>query len=336
MGFITAVTAALTKRDISLEPRDPHTGEWITAGGVAREIAHAVAHAGDMTTTTDTKQDRLNLAGKIHLDPGEHLAGSGKVSSRDGSVRLAATAKDGRRLLRIGVGNAAFGTRAGGGPWTGGPDRYVEIAAQRGQLAAQREDLEDAWDNTDDEAEKADIQRRIDAIDEADGALPADEPAGYTTRLDAAGARELRDVLADVLTRATAEEDRVNGLWDEFETADARLDEMDAWPPGRVWSQAEKNEYQQVLARRQDLGEQLGADRVNDTSYTTFTEGSIPGDWGTLHYSSILDDPTVGTETKLFVVPPGADPDDITGNEEHYILDLDEVDELINQLDRLT
>ena len=335
MGFIAAVTAVLAKRDVSLEPRDPRTGEWITAGGVVRDIAHAVEHAGDMTTSTDTKQDRLKLAGKIHLDSGEHLAGSGKVSGRDGSVRLAATEKDGRRLLRIGVGNAAFGTRAGGGPWTGGPDRHVEIAAQRGRLDAQRADLEDAWDNTGDEAEKADIQRRIDAIDDADAALPADEPAGYTTRLDPAGARQLRDVLADVLTRATAEEDRVNKLWNEFEAADARLDEMDGWPDDRVWSQAEKDEFQRVLARRRDLGDQLGVDKPG-LGYATFAEGEIPGDWGTLHYESILDDPTIGTETKLWVVPPGADPDDITGNGEHYILDLDEVDELINQLDRLT
>jgi hypothetical protein len=67
--------------------------------------------------------DRLKLAGRIDLDPGERLLGSDKVTGVEGSAQLAWTGKGDVKSLRLGLGGREFGEPGDdAGPWNGGPD----------------------------------------------------------------------------------------------------------------------------------------------------------------------------------------------------------------------
>ena len=173
------------------QPRDPGGeggGEWITTGGVLRDV--------------------LKLAGKIRLDDGEELLGSNKISNDYGVVRLAATRRNGRTSLRIGVGDGAFGTREDeAGPWRGDPGSIAEENAKRRALAAEWNALQNG-----EGAMTSAEQARFAELDDMD--LNEIYSSGHTARLEADLASRLRAELADASARAKAAIPAHQAAWD--------------------------------------------------------------------------------------------------------------------------
>lgn len=318
-----------------LHPRDPH-GEFAHVPG--SKLLHEVEHAAGGGHPVDARRDKLKLAGKIHLDPGEHLIGSSKVASDDGSVRLAATDKDGHRLLRLGVGNWAFGRQnksEGTVAWTGGPDRFDEHQKARDKRGEQHEALEEKWDAAAPGPERDAIEQQMEALEEA-GSGGEVIGGGHTMRLDAAGVAQMRTALSDALPTKQAESDHINGLYDELDALDARLAYFHAKDArDERYTPDEKAEFAQVLARRKDLDRILGVSTKRGPTMEPSIEGEIPGEWGTLHYEAYVDEPSEGPRLNLAVVPHGQNMDDVLAEEGTFTLDSDQWQQLLKQLDAL-
>ncbi len=151
-------------------------------------------------------KDVLKLAGRMDLDGGETLVGSDKVQGGSGTVRIAVTERAGQRLLRLGVGNEAFGSRDDeAGPWTG-RDHIAEENTRRAPLRAERDALE-VLDNP-----TPGQQARFDELDGMD--LAEVYASGHTARLDPATTARLHDTLADISKRAKAAEAELQVSWD--------------------------------------------------------------------------------------------------------------------------
>lgn len=104
-------------------------------------------------------RDALKLDGKIPLEDGETLLGSSKVEGEyGGTVRVAVTAKDGKRRIRLGIGGPGFGSREDeAGPWRASPDRTEQINAKRAKLREEENQIEARCA----EIEAAEIQAKL-------------------------------------------------------------------------------------------------------------------------------------------------------------------------------
>lgn len=83
---VTCRSTASRNFNPSLHPHDPHNGEFVSTGGVVHDL--------------------LDLAGRIHLGRGEHLASSGKLETSSGYdvdvVHAVIESADGKRI-RLGI-----------------------------------------------------------------------------------------------------------------------------------------------------------------------------------------------------------------------------------------
>lgn len=177
---------------------------------------------------TGALKDALKLADRIDLDPGEDLVGSDKVAGDTGTVRMAATMKLGRPLLRIGIGGGVFGGRDDdAGPWLGGPDRTDDLNAQRKRLRDEEarlgDELDDLEESGADPQREARIRGRLAELDDMDTMDVS--PGGYTARLDSAQASALRASL-DAASREA--DRRAEELWAPYEAIERREAEIEA------------------------------------------------------------------------------------------------------------
>lgn len=242
-------------------------------------------------------KDVLKLAGKIDLGHDEKLVGSDKVAGAAGAVRIAVTEQHGERLFRLGIGSATFGGQHDdAGPWRAGPDPTAAMNAQRKELHGEKDSIE---------AELA----RLDADPHAD---PARIKALHG-RYDELDNMDLGDVHP---AGYTAKVDRagVEHLRDTLTTALA----------------AGKRKQAEVDAAY-DRGVELPRPAEG---FWTLAEGSITGEWGDVHYLVYLDDPSVGVEVHLGVVPSGSGTslDDLSGAEQAARLDPAETTKLLRLL----
>jgi hypothetical protein len=255
-------------------------------------------HAGDAGSAI---KDALKLAGRIDLAPGERLVGSSKVDGDGGTVRLAWTERDGRRRLRLGIGDADFGGRDDeAGPWRAGPDHTADENRRR---AAQRQELAEleALDKRTPEQDRR--------LDELANVSTADvEPAGYTANLDEAAAGTLADELRGALDQAEAVYKSENAYYDRIDDIERERNKLKFMD--RKWTAEEEARWDNLTAQL----EQLKANPPTRPAqgYYEF-DGVIPGEWADVHYSVTFDDPSFTPEVSLTAVPPGIDPDDLSG-----------------------
>lgn len=232
-------------------------------------------------------KDGLRLAGKIDLAPDEKLVASAKVDGDGGGVRMALTERDGRRMLRFGVGGEGYGQRdrdEGIPAWDGNPSRVPMPAAERQRLEAEDEALSEEYSSAS-PARQDEIDARQEEIREQLGA--AAQGFNGTANLDEYSMRRLADRIRPALVEAVEEAKRQNAAWDEIE--DLEL----AGNPDPV-----------------RMAELRRIARADETDTIVFDRGIVAGsEWGDVHWSVELDDPTVGVEVRLGVSPKGA-PDD--------------------------
>lgn len=257
-------------------------------------------------------KDALKLAGKIDLAPGERLVGSAKVDGDSGGVRLALTERgDGQRMLRFGGGGDGYGQRdrdRGTSAWDGNPSGASMSADDRARLEAENGALDEEWE-TASPARKAEIEARQDDVREQLGAA-----GGFngTANLDTYGMRRLVDRIRPALAEAVDQERRQNRAYDELEVLRATA----APDPVRV------AELSRIA-------------RVDETDFLTFDRGIVAGsEWGDVHFSVFLDDPSVGAEVRIGVAPKGA-PDD-WGDDQDWeaTFDAAETSKLLRLLDK--
>jgi hypothetical protein len=232
-------------------------------------------------------KDTLRLAGKIDLAPDETLVGSAKVDGEAGGIRMALTEQDGRRMLRLGVGGEGYGQRnrdEGTSAWDGNPAREPMPAAERQRLEAEDEALGEEYSDAS-PARREQIDARQEAI--RDQLAEDDQGFNGTAKIDEYSMRRLADRIRPVLAEAVEEEKRQNAAWDEIEAL-----QLDGNPdPERM-----------AVLRR--------IARADESRGITFDSGIVAGsEWGDVHFSVELDDPSVGVEVRLGVTPKGA-PDD--------------------------
>lgn len=327
----------VTKHFDPSEARDDH-GRWSLVGAVEHAVAGATKPA------KGAPKDRLKLADRIHLDPGEHLHGSARVNTdTNGSVLLAGIDKDGQRHLRVGVGNGSYGTRdSDHGLWAGMPHDTAGNKAHNAEAAAERERLESRWDDlhyketidrqplTDAErAEKTSIEHHLDQIEDTPEA--PEWADGFTSHLEPAQAQQLRTVLADLHAKGVRAEADENARWDEIEKLreeQAELGGPDGFDPDE-WDDpdAERARLDQVQQRLQEL---LPAGE--NWEYLRFGQGVIPGRWGDIHYEGFLDDGAIGAQVHLAVVPHDRSRSLDDMDEEQASLSMADVGKLVKHL----
>ncbi len=289
------LTKAVTKGFDPAETRDEH-GRWSLLAAVEHAVDSAVGET--KPGGKSEAKDRLKLAGRIHVEPGERLVGSAKVDTESGNIRLASVERNGHRSLRIGIGNGVFGTRdSEEGPWTGAPGNLAELNAERAKLRAEEEELQNRWDEATPEERPA-IERRLDELDET--SKEKIYPDGYTAHLDPAQAKQLRDALGALIPKAAETEKQVNAHFDELDRLEAERDKLRGM--SRKWTPEEDARWDDLTAQIETL-QAKGSPHVGPSGWATFGEGMIPGQWGNVHYEAYLDDPSVGTEVRLAVVP---------------------------------
>lgn len=274
------------------EPRNPHTGEWVGTGGAAGAL-----------------KDTLKLAGKIDLAPDEHLVGSGKVDGDFGTVRLALTDLHGKKSLRIGIGDSAFGSRDDeAGPWRAGPDSTAAINVERKKLRDEEKSLQGEWDRTTDPTRKAAIEKRLDELD--DMATAEVYPSGYTAKLDDAGARELHTTVADALGEAQKLQAKSDALFAEIDRLEAQRNKLRGM--GRKWTAEEDATWDRLTEQIDALQAKSNG---SEFDYKIFGEGTVPGQWADVHYRVDLDDYSIGPQVRLGAAPPGISLEDLIDTE---------------------
>lgn len=251
------------------QQRDPN-GEW-----------------GDGVAGPSQLKDALRLAGRIDLGPDEQLLGSARVDGEQGGVRLALTDRGGRRMLRFGAGGEAYGQRnreEGIAAWDGNPSSPPLSAAEREQLDAEDDALIEEYDSADPDRQD-EIEARRDEIREL---LTTDEQGfNGTANLDESSWRRLADRIRPALAEAVEQEKAENAAWEELQDLEA-----------------DGNPDPDRMARLREIA------RLDTTDGIVFDSGIIAGsEWGDVHWSVELDDPTVGAYLTLGVTPKGA-PDD--------------------------
>lgn len=84
---------------------------------------------------------KLRTPGRIRLEPGESVLGSGQLAA--GTVRWVLTDDNGRVTARVGVGGEGFGSRGDeAGPWKADRDTSAADRAERARLRAEQEEVE--------------------------------------------------------------------------------------------------------------------------------------------------------------------------------------------------
>lgn len=280
--------------------------------------------------------DKLKLAGRADLDPGETLAGSEKLSTSGGTIRTAITARDGRPALRLGIGDSDFGGRDDpAGPWRAGPTTALaEENRRRDALRAERDRLEAeplADQTPTSEARYAELEQ-MDLNDV--------EVSGHTARLDGPAAGQLRDQLDAAIRKATAVKANDDARWAELERLEADYERISAErdPLQRKYMASlpvdERNpwaEYQGPQGPALTAQEDAEFDRLQDAWDTAYerwqtakdtyegdhnnyqdslTTGTVPGEWADIRYEVYVDDPESGVQVRVAAVPHGADEDD--------------------------
>jgi hypothetical protein len=289
--------------------------------------------------------DKLKGAGRIDLQPGERLLRSDRISGEGGRAWLAVTEKDGNRSLRIGLGNAVFGTRHDhGGPWSAGPDRTAELDEERAERRALAEDLEDQIDDleADPDADPvllAELRAQLEEYEDA-GSDVAELPGGYTAVLDENSARRLRETLAKALDDGEKLQAELDKPYQELDRLTLQRDKLKRKALGRKFTVEEDAEWDRLTAeisRAESELDPLSGPERPETGYWTLAEGSIPGQWADVHYDIYLDDPDVGVEVKLGAVPHGSDMDfdDMRGAEMTASFAMAEADEFVRLLAKM-
>lgn len=283
--------------------------------------------------------DKLRGAGRIDLAPGERLLRSDRMRGDNGRAWLAVTEKDGKRSLRIGLGNANFGTRSdGNGPWRAAQDRSYEINEEREELRARREELENEIEALEGDAgaNPAAIAERRAQLEELENA-DVDEvfPNGHTAILDEQSAKRLRETLAKALDDGEAMQ---NG----FDERDDRIDELEKRRNElrkiveRVFTDEEDAEWDRLTAEIEAIEAQEPPRPAQ--GFWTLAEGSIPGQWANVHYEVYLDDPTIGVETRLGAIPHHHDQDfdELVNDNAHAQFAMSEADEFVKLLAKMS
>jgi hypothetical protein len=255
---------------------------------------------GGEWTATGILRDALKLAHRIGLEPGEEFVGSDKVAGDSGTVRLAATTRNGSSLmLRIGVGDQRFGSRDDdGGPWRGGPGM---TNADRGRLQAEFVDLDELIDDSG-LGLTAEQQARYDALDAM--SLNFGYASGYTARLDEASVERLRSTLTQAVSAAVKADKEDNALYDRLDAAEKRYDEhldmaFEGKGPNDVMDAPDAETAQRLFDERQALEREAEA---LDT-FRTLADGVERGEWADIHYQVYTDDPSMGPQIILGAVP---------------------------------
>jgi len=236
-------------------------------------------------------KDALKLAGKIDLADDEQLLGSAKIDGEAGGIRMALIDRGGRKMLRLGLGPEDYGkaNRDEGTPaWDGNPTRTPLTSGTKRLLDEEFGDLNDEYDSASPERQQ-EIDDRQAKIREL---LAADEHFNGIAALDEYNmdrlASKIRPALTEAVEQATAEN-----------VADDEIEELKAEAA--------------VTGVQPDPDRLAALRRITDRSHLiVFDQGIIPGsgnDWGDVHWSVELDDPTVGPEVRLGVQPKGAGDD---------------------------
>jgi len=278
------------------QQRDPN-GEW-----------------GDGVVGGSPLKDALKLAGRISLEPDETLVGSARIDTDQGGIRLALTERNGRQMLRFGAGGESYGQRnrdEGIAAWDGNPSPAPLPTAERQRLEAEDAALSEEYDEaTPDRQEQIESQR----ADILERLVADDQGFNGTANIDQYAARRLADRLRPALAEAVEQEKIQNKAWDEIEALEA----TGGFDPARM------AELQRIA-------------RADATSGITFDSGIVAGsEWGDIHFSVELDDPEVGAEVRIGVMPKGA-PDD-WGDDKDWMARLDaaETRKFLRLLERLT
>ena len=281
--------------------------------------------------------DRLKLAGKFDLEPGEQLLGTDKIASDFGAVRVALTDRDGARSVQLGIGSGVFGTREDdGGPWHGGPGKIAALNAERARLAAEEKALGDEWErlNADPQADQDRLRAVEDRLAELDDTDTNDlYPSGWTARLPLAEVEQLRSTLQTALAAGEVEYRRQDAYWAECERLEAVQDSLRGM--SRLWTEEEDRRWDKATEALEALKATLPAD---GDEYAKFAEGTVPGQWADVHYLVDLDDVVSGVTVALAAVPHGSDQtlSDLVGNEQGASFGLDEAQKLVAVLGRYT
>lgn len=311
-------------------------------------------HSPDDGKFVETLGDALKLAGKIDLDPGEELVGSDKVSSNFGQVRMALTRRNGKSFLRIGLGNGDFGTRDDdAGPWRGGPGKVAEINAENQRLRDERDRLNQEYDDLIESGADPErlevISRRIDEIDDT-GPGEVTE-SGYTARLDGPAVERLRAELSDAIEKGARVIAASDAQYDEIERLEVQAKDADfharrdplvekynvalaGGPPISPEDDAELDRLTDIWVGRRDRIDKLKAEAdATDLYRPSLTEGSVPGEWGDVHYQVYVDDAEL---IFLIAAVPHGSTDDPFGNETDASLREAEARKLLQQLALVT
>lgn len=286
--------------------------------------------------------DKLKGAGRIDLEPGERLLRSDRTRGDNGRAWLAVVEKDGKRSLRLGLGNAEFGTRRdANGPWRAAEDRSYEINEERQELIADREELENEIGEleADPNADPAGLAARRAQLDELyDADTNEVSPNGHTSILDEEGARRLRETLAKALDDGEELRSAIEPHQEEIDRLEVRRDKLRGID--RKWTGEEDAEWDRLTAEVERLEAEQeaapGPDRP-ERGFWVLAEGSIPGQWADVHYEVFLDDPTVGVETKLGAIPHHYDQDftEFQGEGAHADFAMAEADEFVRLLAKM-
>ncbi|HET8684787.1 MAG TPA: ParB N-terminal domain-containing protein [Micromonosporaceae bacterium] len=250
------------------QPRDDH-GRW----------SDGVPHP------PDPRRDKLSLAGRIPLDPGEELLSSGKLDLRgDGAIRVAVTRRDGRSLVRLGI--APYGAEELP-RWTGGPPRTAQLDAERERIRAERTGLDEESDRY------QQLSERLAELGEDD-----DWP---TARLDG---ESIRTTLRDAISAAEPAEKDIKAWLAELNGLQAELDSLRWATRGRELTPEEDARWDALAGQikaSEDEGPGLGSFEI--------AAGEVPGEWGDLAYDVYVDEPDSGVQVALSVRPAGMDRD---------------------------
>jgi hypothetical protein len=288
------------------QPRDPggdDGGRWVRSPG-----------AGGSPAKDAVKLDALKLAGKIDLEPGEQLVGSGKVDGDAGGIRMALTERGGERRLRFGAGPEGYGQRnreEGTAAWSGNPPAKPLTKTERDRLNAQIEALDEEWDDASPARQDEIDSRRADVREQL---VADDQGFNGTAELDEYSMRRLIDRIRPAMAEAVEQQKAQNDAWDELDALESR----GGGDPERIAELRERA-------------------RVGNDDYLTFTEGILPGSaWGDVHYSVELDDPTAGAYLRIGVQPKGAPDDWAEGRDWQGTFDAAETKRFLRLLDNLS
>ena len=284
-------------------------------------------------------RDALRLAGKIDLGPDEKLAGTDKISGEDGTIRVAAIDRGGKRRLRIGIGDSVFGSRGDeAGPWTAGPDPTAKTNAQRRQLRDEVAALNAEWDRLDanhdaNAARISAIEKRLAELDETDTGDV--HPGGFTADVDAADLDRFRAVLPEALAKAAEVQSKNDAYWAEHDRLTAEhnriLAAVNRRHP-RVWADEEAAQAQALAAQIDALGD------APEHDYEVLAQGKVPGGWADIHYRFELDDLGIGPQLLIGAVPHDNPDlttlDDVIHAEQAATFDVAETKKLLRLLDK--